>query len=332
MRQILFFILFNFCINKINFSQTLPDCVHGGGVQLQYLMDAMHASIFGCNCLPGTVYKTNMPDCEDKGNYILVFEDNFDTPILDPYKWKIQPWGQGALEGDPIQEYNSLNNISISSGICHITAKKETVVKRALSYCPSQCVPCNTEQDVDNCHMKDGQPNLRTYNYTSSNIWTTHRFFHGKYEIKCKLPFDKGFWPAFWLYGDGASRANEIDIFDNYKGSMETVTATWHDFDGDGKTYGCNNTYNNLDLPTGYDFTKWHTYTCFFENDRIIWQIDNNTIRTMYRYANLSNEIVYCGDDIAQGEYYQQKSFPDLKFRSGRTHFLFPSLIAFACH
>lgn len=102
--------------------------------------------------------------------YVLEFEDNFDGNSLDLSRWQIQPWGQGALYGNggSTQEYNSLDNVEVSNGTCKITAKQETVVRRAISYLP------------DNQILSDGLPNLRTYNYTSSNIWTKYQFGYGK--------------------------------------------------------------------------------------------------------------------------------------------------------
>jgi len=94
----------------------------------------------------------------DYNPYVLEFVDNFDGNSLDLSKWQIQPWGQGTLQGAATQEYNSLDNVSVANGICNITAKHETVVRRAVNWKP------------DNEILSDGLPNLRTYYYTSSNI------------------------------------------------------------------------------------------------------------------------------------------------------------------
>jgi hypothetical protein len=43
----------------------------------------------------------------------------------------------------------------------------------------------------------------------------TEKFYHGIYEIKAKLPYGVGLWPAFWMYSwDGWPP--EIDIFEGY--------------------------------------------------------------------------------------------------------------------
>ena len=154
----------------------------------------------------------------------------------------------------------------------------------------------------DNEVLTDGLPNLRTYEYTSSNLWTLKKFFHGKYEIRARLPDGKGLWPAFWMFG--GQRWNEIDVFDNYDGINTFVTSVGHDYDGNGTSEGCNQSFS------GYDFSQWHTFTCIFDFDRIIWQIDGVTVRSLHRFQTLSGIIVYCGENIAQGTYFFQKSFP----------------------
>jgi beta-glucanase (GH16 family) len=51
-----------------------------------------------------------------------------------------------------------------------------------------------------------------TFRFSSGEIWTDEKFFHGVYTARVKLPKGKGFWPAFWLYS--GNPWNEIDIFE----------------------------------------------------------------------------------------------------------------------
>jgi len=39
---------------------------------------------------------------------------------------------------------------------------------------------------------------------------------HGQFECRCTIPYDKGVWPAWWMYGNGWPP--EIDIFELYGG------------------------------------------------------------------------------------------------------------------
>ena len=253
-----------------------------------------NAQIFSDDCSLAPIVLANMPSCNNFPYYV-VFEDNFEGNSLDLTKWQIQPWGQGVLYGSNNainQEYNSLDNVEVSNGTCKIIAKKETVIRRAVSWMP------------DNEILEDGLPNLRTYNYTSSNLWTiSENFGYGKYEIRCRLPEGRGFWPAFWTFG--GQRWNEIDIFDNTRGNDRFECGPGYDYDGDGESEGCR--WGTENIP---DFSEWHTFTCKYEFDRIIWQIDNVTIRTKYRFYTATGDEIKCDDNIAINTYFQLQSFP----------------------
>ena len=263
------------------------NCVHGGGIP--YLLDAYLASIGACNCQKEAAFLYSFPSC-GKEPYEIEFEDDFTGNTLDTSKWEIQNYAQGAtLVGQNI-EYNSLDNAEISDGICHLTAKKEKVLRRLVYWKDSSEI------------LFDGLPNLREYNYTSSNLWTKRKFFHGKYEIRCRMPQGHGFWPAFWMFG--GKRWNEIDVFDNYDGINKFVTSIGHDYENNGTASGCNASYS------GYDFSQWHTFTCIFDFDKISILIDGHLVRLIHRIITLSGEPVNCGDNIGTGTYYFLKSYP----------------------
>lgn len=251
--------------------------------------------LFPSNCQRFGAYliPSSIPSC-NTNDYVLVFEDNFNGNSLDTTKWQIQPWGQGALYGNGgrNQEYNSLDNIEVSNGTLKIIAKKETVTKRAIYWKPDSEV------------LSDGLPNLRTYNYTSSNIWTKNKFFHGKYEMRCRVPNGMGFWPAFWVFG--GQRWNEIDFFEIYGDNIDEYTCNiHHDYDGDGCSEKC--PYSNDNLA---DFSQWHTFTCEFSSMKIVWSIDNSPVRILYRISTISGWVIDCGESVAQGVYAALKSWP----------------------
>lgn len=229
-------------------------------------------------------------DC-DYTPYVLVFEDNFDGNKLDLSKWQIQPWGQGALYGNGgrTKEYNSLNNIIVSNGTCKIVAKKETITKRAISYLP------------DNQILADGLPNLRTFHYTSSNIWTKYKFGYGKYEIRCKLPKGKGFWPAFWMYGVGSNGiSNEIDVFEFWDNNTHKHHMTVH-YDHE----KCGDKYNGPDYSD-----KMHTFTVVWNNYKIEWYVDNKLKWRTTKFNTLLGQNVDCGGLKSFHEYLLNNIFP----------------------
>lgn len=229
------------------------------------------------------------PKCDDSP-FEIEFEDNFDRDSIDLKKWQLSPSTQGNFDGGQSLELRTLNNISVSNGTCHIIAKKETIVSRLINYKPDAEI------------LQDGKQNLRTFEYTSSLLVTRAEFFHGKYEIRCKMPDGNGLWPAFWTFG--GQRYNEIDIFDTYAGTQDLVNCIYHDYDGAGKPSGCNASFKNFDL------TKWHTYSCVFEQDQITFLVDDQPVNVIYRVMTASKEPVLCNDDIANGTFFQLQSYP----------------------
>jgi beta-glucanase (GH16 family) len=233
----------------------------------------------------------------------LVFEDNFEDNNLNTDLWELQKWSQGGLYGNKgvNQEYNSLNNVNISDGTLKIIAKKETIQRKAIDWKP--------EEEI----LQDGLPNLRTYNYTSSNIWTKNKFSYGKFEARVKIPKGKGFWPAFWTYADNPW--SEIDIFEfwnedyingNYDDSKLSKVHNMnvhYDYDKNGKSNYCSSKY------TATDFSEdFHIFTLIWDQDKIQWYVDGDLKRTDYQYYNFSGQAVCTVDAFKQ--YAKNQLFP----------------------
>ena len=90
------------------------------------------------NCDIGTFFPDQQFDQCNNDSWVLVYEDNFNGNTLNLSRWEIQSWGQGALYGNggASREYNTLDNAIVSDGILKIIAKKETVLRRAISWKP----------------------------------------------------------------------------------------------------------------------------------------------------------------------------------------------------
>jgi hypothetical protein len=138
-------------------------CVHSKG--FQFLSDAYLASLGACNCQRTGVILDRIPDC-NTNPFELQFEDNFDGDSLDKVKWQLVPHGQGALKGAQRMELSTLENVKVADGICQIIAQKETIKRRAVNWKP------------DSALLEDGLQNLRTYDYTSSLIFSRQKFFY----------------------------------------------------------------------------------------------------------------------------------------------------------
>jgi len=94
----------------------------------------------------------------------------------------------------------------------------------------------------ENSTVKDGlltiaaKPELiDNHNYSSSRMSSKHKIFYkyGRIDIRARLPFSQGLWPAFWMMGENRDKAGwpecgEIDIMELRGGIPNTVGATVH--------------------------------------------------------------------------------------------------------
>lgn len=107
----------------------------------------------------------------------IVWADEFDVDgSPDPQNWNLII-GDGTAEGIPgwgnneLQYYTGrLENVKVENGMLVITAKEES---------------------------------FQGSNYTSARLTTRGLFEkqYGRFEARIKVPFGKGYWPAFWLLG-----------------------------------------------------------------------------------------------------------------------------------
>ncbi len=221
--------------------------------------------------------------------YVVVFEDHFNSDSLDLSTWQIQPWGQGSLAGDNTQQYYSLDNVSVSNGICSITALRDTVLRRAVSWLP------------DDTLLADSLPNLRMYYYTSSNIWTLQKFGHGIFEIRCRIPSGKGYWPAFWGFGADSAGSSEIDVFEFWDDDTETHHMTVHH---DGMM--CKSESQGPDFSLAF-----HTFSLVWDAYKTDWYVDGVLKRHQSRYHTILGQYVDCDEVEANHLYILEKSFPE---------------------
>lgn len=218
--------------------------------------------------------------------WTMLFEDNFDGDKLDESKWTIQIWSQGALTNASNQEYNSLENCEVSNGTLKIWAKCDTIDTLAVFWEKPETI------------MSDGLPNRRQYNFTSSNIWTKYQYKYGKYEIRCKIPKGKGFWPAFWTFG--GNEWNEIDVFEFWENNSKDHNMTIH--------------YNGESCLTDYsgpDFSQdFHTFTMYWTPYLILWYVDGEPKRITPKFYSLLGQPIDCAGINEFGHYMMNEVFP----------------------
>ncbi|MFL9844015.1 glycoside hydrolase family 16 protein [Flavobacterium rhizosphaerae] len=115
---------------------------------------------------------------------------------------------------------------------------------------------------------KDGQ----TFDFISGRMHTRDKvqFTYGTVEARIKMPAGSGYWPAFWMLGNGKwPDCGEIDIME-YIGEPDWVSAALHGQ----KYYGDTPFVNYVYLDDKNDVTQWHVYTVDWQKDQILFKVD----------------------------------------------------------
>ena len=189
----------------------------------------------------------------------LVWADEFDTNgAIDAAKWHHQtqlPEGGSWYNGE-VQHYtNRIENSSVNNGFLDITAIKESF----------------TDQ---------GQ----TKQYTSARLNSKFAFTYGRVDVRAKLPFGDGTWPAIWTLGknineDGGYWDNqygtvgwpacgELDIMEHGLHPTNQVSVAIHTPSSYGGTV-------NTSIQTLADVANnFHVYSMNWSPDQITFLID----------------------------------------------------------
>ena len=255
----------------------------------------------------------------------LYFEDNFDGSFLDESKW-IYPY-QGVVGGYDFLEWKNWyantgttpfkpisDNIKVENGYLKIIAKKEipaitgTVVKSWSPY-------TTLTSDFD---------------YSSGWIESKKEFGYGWYEIRCKIPKGRGFWPSFWLYDEHSGMKSEIDVFEfwnestcvfgSYNPSMLSknphFTIHSNKYNPGGNSASCGYGLYGCASSGGADFSSdFHVFALEWGFYKINWYIDGALVYSMYRYNTLNllggqSQPVGCNTALKEESYFANQSWP----------------------
>jgi len=213
----------------------------------------------------------------DDPHWNLVWGDDFNS--LNTSIWKVQNHFD-HYGGEPQVYTNRTDNVFIDNGNLVLKVREETYS------CPSSAL------NQWGCARQDnlGIP----YEYTSGWVETnaTYNIQYGYLESRVKLPYGKGFWPAYWTFvGTGVSGTNaaEIDIFEmlGSHSTSELTTNYHHDYcsssrpDYTGGSCPQLPSHYEKSAPTGFSWDQqWHTYAVEWSPSKIIWYVDGFPIRT----------------------------------------------------
>ena len=189
-------------------------------------------------------------------NYTLSWNDEFNgTSLSNDWTHELgngnNGWGNNELQ------YYREQNTSLENGYLKITAKQEYYGGK---------------------------------NYTSSRIKTQGNVSHtyGRIDIRAKLPFGQGIWPALWMLGENFSSigwpsCGEIDIMEMIGGNGyndRTVHGTAHWESNGHASYGGSNS-----LSSGRFADEFHVFSIIWTPSSIVWLRDD----IQYQVIDITN-------------------------------------------
>jgi len=195
----------------------------------------------------------------------LVWYDEFVGDAIDMSKWEHEVNAQGGGNNELQYYTDRLQNSWVNDSVLVIQALKETFTG-----------PEGTRE------------------YTSARLRTKNKgdWKYGRYDIRAKLPYGQGIWPAIWMlptdwvYG-GWAASGEIDIMELIGNQPEKVYGTLHY----GGAYPNNaHSGDSYKLATGNFAMNFHTFTLEWDTTQFRWYVDDilfSTQTSWYSEANV---------------------------------------------
>lgn len=200
----------------------------------------------------------------------LVWSDEFDiNGAIDTDNWFHQtqlPAGGNWFNGEQQHYTNRIENSFVENGFLNIVAIFEGRIADGEGF---------TDQG-------------ETKEYTSARLNSKFAFTYGRVDVRAKLPFGDGTWPAIWTLGknineDGAYWDNqgfgttnwpatgEIDIMEHGLGAVNHVSSALHTPCG-----GCFGATMNFQSYVLNDVANtFHVYSVNWSPEKIVFLIDN---------------------------------------------------------
>lgn len=120
--------------------------------------------------------------------------DEFNGTEINKTQWSDwYGWGRSISANKEQQYYSKYKNHFLKNGILSLSAKREDVYERYVDWMG------DNDSIFENKRYQG--PNKRQFTYTAGLLQSIRDYQYGCFEIKFRIPDEKGFWPAFWLYG-----------------------------------------------------------------------------------------------------------------------------------
>lgn len=191
----------------------------------------------------------------------LVWADEFDTDgAVDDSKWHHQTFGPNGgqwFNGEQQHYTDSQDNSFVSGGFLNIVAKRETTNQNGV-----------------------------TLDFTSARLNSKFAFTYGRIDVRARLPFGNGIWPAIWTLGKNITEegswfqtqgfgttpwpaCGEIDVMEHGLHAVNEVSSAIHTTSSSGATV---NTDTQMLVDVANNF---HKYSVNWSPNQITFLIDD---------------------------------------------------------
>lgn len=222
----------------------------------------------------------------ERGDWELVFADEFEETTLDPTRWTTCYWwdddGCTIATNNELQWYQP-DNVRVDRGLLILQAEQKQI--------------------------KNNQG--KRFDYTSGMIssgygdWektTPLRFaFHYGYaEIRARLPTGKGLWSAFWLLPTTNESLPEIDILEVLGHQADLIEMNFHYQAAKLRDQEIVRSFG--DNWHGPDFAQgWHTFGVDWQPGHLVWYVDRVERMRYARRQFIPDQPMYLIANLAVG-------------------------------
>lgn len=233
---------------------------------MRYLSIFLFLATITISCQSEDQVETDPLGKEFRQNYdatfdSLVWSDEFDGEgIIDTMKWfhQTQIPEHGEWWGGIIQHYTDrVENTYLSEGNLNLVAKKETFEDQGW-----------------------------TKEYTSARLNSKFAFTYGRVEVRAKVPYGIGTWPAIWMLNTNIIEAGayweqqgygttswpycgEIDIMEHWGKNQNHVSSALHN--GDSYGYNVENVGGQILEDASNEF---HVYSLDWTPEKMVFSVD----------------------------------------------------------
>ena len=220
-------------------------------------------------------------------NFNIVWRDEFNGNKVDQTKWGFAYSGFDTAADTQMQNTDNPENVSVSDGVLHLTARYSPTRERWNSATKQwETVPrTNTKKDKNGNTITYPAPFTSGALNTFTDKGKVKASFKGDFyaEARIKLPMSESSWSSFWLTGTNGKQwpqNGEIDVFESKGYDPSFLQANTHTPRSKDDLTHSKQTQRQLSN-NGDTQTDFHTYGVLKTKDSITFYYDGKVNKTV---------------------------------------------------